>query len=64
MAMTSKVEVFAQSHACDVREVPVIDGAEAFRDDLPPFIVPAGESETFYVHSGQSLLVREARVDG
>lgn len=64
--MTSKVTIEAQSHDCEVRQLPVVGGRELPWETLSyetcrfaSFIVPAGERLEMYVHSGMSLLVRE-----
>ncbi len=66
--MTSKVTIEAQSHACEVRQLPVVNGVELPWESLSEetrrfavFIVPAGEKLELHVHSGMSLMVREAQ---
>ena len=64
--MTSKVTIEAQSHACEVRQLPVVNGQELPWETLSEetrrfavFTVLAGEKLELHVHSGMSLLIRE-----
>lgn len=64
--MTSKVTVEAQSHPCEVRLMPRLPKSGELWGSLSEetrrfaqFTIPIGETRDYYVHSGQSIMVRE-----
>jgi hypothetical protein len=64
--MTTKVTIHAHAHACEVREIPVVNGEdlpwESLSDETRRWAahtVPLGETREFNIHSGKSLIVRE-----
>ena len=64
--MTSKVTITAESHPCEVRELPVHEGDVMPWERLSPETqrfarhpIRVGDEREFHVHQGKALLVME-----